>query len=283
MRRSTRASAPRLLDELAAMAAAHPYLYNHVVDAASGRIILRGGGDYFDLASWFLLRERKIEVRIGAPRVLHREAVPRPVTADFTHKTSGLSSATFARVILSFEPKLRGTGATFSSPEQRGALPEAYVGGVAAGVWAALVKGPYGWPVVDVGVTLTDGAYHDDDSSPEAFKLAAEAACRQALRDAGTVLLEPMMRVDVSMPAAFFDVVRDDLVARRGRVLDKEWSGETMRLVARAPLANLLGYRERLGVLTQGGTYHSMRFDGWQPIDPPAPPRFRPAVALRAV
>ncbi len=169
---------------------------------------------------------------------------------------------------------------------ERGSVPKEYVPGVKKGLESALGSGVLaGFPVVDLKVTLLDGAYHDVDSSALAFEIAARAALREALQKGGTVLLEPIMKVEVVTPEDCASSIIGDLNYRRGQIQGRGMRGNDNVINAMVPLANMFGYVDTLRWASQGRATFTMQFDHYAPVPVPLPegdPPFRPAMGMRA-
>ena len=171
-------------------------------DPESGQTILKGMGElHLDIKVDILKRTYKVDANIGAPQVAYRETLSKKTEINYTHKKQTGGSGQFARVVMTFEPAGPGAGSSFESKIVGGAVPKEYIPGVEKGVNSVLTSGVLaGFPVVDVKATLIDGAYHDVDSSALAFEIAARAAFREGLQKGGSVLLEPIMKVEVVTP-----------------------------------------------------------------------------------
>ncbi len=208
------------------------------------------------------------------------ETVMQPIAVDFTHKRQSGGAGEFARVCLTLTPNTRGSGTTFRNQLIQENVPAAYIPGVEAGVARALEQGVLGpHPVVDVIVTLTDGAYHDVDSSAMTFETAAFHAVKDGLRRSGTLLLQAMMRVSVSAPEIYHPRVLADL-EERGAI---EMATRDGTVTATAPQAKLSDYFATLHQLTDGKGQYQMVFDRYVPcLTPPDGPGFPPAMGHRA-
>jgi len=171
-------------------------------DSESGETIIKGMGElHLDIKVDILKRTHKVEVVVGAPQVAYREAITRKVTKDYTHKKQTGGTGQYARVILEIEPAEKGAGNSFESKIVGGSVPKEYIPGVEKGLNSVLSSGPLiGFPVVDLKVALVDGAFHDVDSSAIAFEIATRAAMKEAFDSAGAILLEPVMKVEVTVP-----------------------------------------------------------------------------------
>ena len=174
-------------------------------DVESGQTIIKGMGElHLDIKVDILKRTHKVEVNVGAPQVAYRETITRSVEHDYTHKKQSGGSGQFARIKFTVEPSEPNAGFVFESKIIGGSVPKEYIPGVEKGLESVIGSGPLaGFPVVDVKVVLTDGAYHEVDSSAIAFEIAARQGLREALQKAGAVLLEPIMKVEVVSPEEY--------------------------------------------------------------------------------
>jgi elongation factor G len=237
-------------------------------DSESGETIIKGMGElHLDIKVDILKRTHKVEVQVGAPQVAYREAITRKVTKDYTHKKQTGGTGQFARVILEIEPNEAGAGNAFESRVVGGSVPKEYVPGVEKGLNSVLSSGPLiGFPVVDLKVALVDGAYHEVDSSAIAFEIATRAAMREAFEQAGAVLLEPMMKVEVTSPEEFVGSVIGDLNSRRGQIVGTSMRGNANIINALVPLANMFGYINNLRSMSQGRASYTMQFDHYAQV-----------------
>jgi len=237
-------------------------------DSESGQTILKGMGElHLDIKVDILRRTHKIEVNVGAPQVAYREAVTKRVEVDYTHKKQSGGSGQYARVKIVVEPNETGAGFAFDSKVVGGSVPKEYIPGVEKGLESVVGAGVLaGFPVVDVKVELVDGAYHDVDSSALAFEIAARAAFREALQKAGSVLLEPIMKVEVTTPEDYLGGVIGDINSRRGQILGTDQRGNAQIVNAMVPLANMFGYVNSLRSMSQGRASYSMQFDHYEQV-----------------
>ena len=237
-------------------------------DSESGETIIKGMGElHLDIKVDILKRTHKVEVQVGAPQVAYREAITRKVTKDYTHKKQTGGTGQFARVILEIEPNEMGAGNAFESRVVGGSVPKEYIPGVEKGMNSVLSSGPLiGFPVVDMKVALVDGAYHEVDSSAIAFEIATRAAMREAFEQAGAVLLEPMMKVEVTSPEEFVGSVIGDLNSRRGQIVGTSMRGNANIINALVPLANMFGYINNLRSMSQGRASYTMQFDHYAQV-----------------
>jgi elongation factor G len=237
-------------------------------DSESGETIIKGMGElHLDIKVDILKRTHKVEVVVGAPQVAYREAITRKITKDYTHKKQTGGTGQYARVILEIEPAEKGTGNSFESKVVGGSVPKEYIPGVEKGLNSVLNSGPLiGFPVVDMKVALIDGAYHDVDSSAIAFEIATRAAMREAFETAGAVLLEPIMKVEVTAPDEYLGGVIGDLNSRRGQIMGTSTRGNAQIVNAMVPLANMFGYINNLRSMSQGRASYTMQFDHYEQV-----------------
>jgi elongation factor G len=237
-------------------------------DPESGQTILKGMGElHLDIKVDILKRTYKVDVNVGAPQVAYRETITRAVSHSYTHKKQTGGSGQFAAVDLEVGPSGVGQGNHFESKIVGGSVPKEYIPGVEKGVESVLTSGPLiGFPVVDVTVTLVDGKYHDVDSSALAFEIATRAGFREALRMAGPVLLEPIMKVEVTSPEEYLGSVIGDLNSRRGQIMGTDTRGNAQVINAMVPLANMFGYVNTLRSMSQGRANYTMQFDHYAQV-----------------
>ena len=236
-------------------------------DNESGQTIMRGMGElHLDILVDRLKREFKVEANIGAPQVAYRETITKDVEIDYTHKKQSGGSGQFARVKIKFGPLAEG-GYSFTNSVVGGSVPKEYVPGVEKGLISAKDTGVIaGFPVIDFQAELVDGASHDVDSSVLAFEIAARAAFRQAMTEAGARLLEPVMKVEVVTPEEYMGDIIGDLNSRRGHVGGMESRGNARAIEAMVPLANMFGYINTLRSMSQGRAQYSMQFDHYEQV-----------------
>jgi elongation factor G len=237
-------------------------------DTESGETIIKGMGElHLDIKVDILKRTHKVEVSVGAPQVAYRETITRKVRKDYTHKKQTGGTGQFARVILEVEPNEKGKGYEFESRIVGGSVPKEYIPGVEKGLNSVMNSGVViGFPVVDVKVALVDGAYHEVDSSAIAFEIAARAAMREALQEGGSILLEPIMKVEVTSPEEYLGGVIGDLNSRRGQIIGTSTRGNAQIVNAMVPLANMFGYINNLRSMSQGRASYTMQFDHYDQV-----------------
>ncbi len=233
------------------------------VDHELGQTIIKGMGElHLDIIVDRMRREFKVEANVGAPQVAFRETVSKRADVDYTHKKQTGGSGQFARVKMTIEPNEAGKGYEFVNKVIGGNVPKEYIPGVAKGVLSVVENGVLaGFPMLDIKVTLTDGAYHDVDSSVMAFEIASRAAFREGALKAGPKLLEPIMKVEVVTPEDYVGGIIGDLTSRRGQVRGQESRGNASVISAMVPLANMFGYVNNLRSMSQGRAQFTMQFD----------------------
>ena len=234
-----------------------------MVDHESGQTIIKGMGElHLDIIVDRMKREFKVEANVGAPQVAFRETVSKRVDVDYTHKKQTGGSGQFARVKMTIEPNEQGKGFEFENKVVGGNVPKEYIPGVQKGVQSVIESGVLaGFPMLDVKVTLTDGASHDVDSSVMAFEIASRAAFREGALRAGPKLLEPIMKVEAVTPEEYVGGIIGDLTSRRGQVRGQESRGNASVINAMVPLANMFGYVNNLRSMSQGRAQYTMQFD----------------------
>ena len=269
--------ADRLSRALAALVAEDPTLSLRA-DPETGELVVSGMGElHLEIVVDRLRREFGVEVTSGAPQVAYRETPLR--AGNFEHKlvkqTGGRGQ--YAHILFRVEPAAPGTGLEFETRVVGGRIPKEYIPAVRKGLVEAMAEGPLGFPVVDLKFLLLDGSYHEVDSSEQAFRTCAAQALREALRRLGTLLLEPVMHLEVTVPEEHVGAVVGDLSARRGKLLGLESKGSLAVVVGRAPLAELFGYATALRSLTSGRGSFTMRFEHYERV----PESLVPKVAKR--
>ena len=237
-------------------------------DLESGQTIMKGMGElHLDILVDRMKREFKVEANIGAPQVAYRETISQQADIDYTHKKQTGGTGQFARIKLTITPTEPGEGYSFESKIVGGAVPKEYIPGVEKGIKSVMDSGPLaGFPVIDFKVALTDGAYHDVDSSVLAFEIAARAAMREGLRKAGAKLLEPIMKVEVVTPEEYTGSIIGDLTSRRGMVRGQDSRGNANVIDCFVPLANMFGYINNLRSMSSGRAVFSMQFDHYEAV-----------------
>ncbi len=237
------------------------------VDADSGQTLVGGMGElHLEVIVERILREYKVAANVGRPQVAFRETIAAPLTKTIEYDREIGGKRQYAKVTLELVPRERGEGSAFECtlPEGKDGKPillKEMIEAVAEGVTDAQTRGPIlGYPVVDVGVKLTDATYDEGDSSAASFRAAATMGMMEALEQAGAQLLEPLMEVEVVVPEDFTGAVVSDLNGRRGRVQGMDPRENFQVITAVVPLAEMVGYATALRSATQGRANYSMQF-----------------------
>jgi elongation factor G len=237
-------------------------------DFESGQTILKGMGElHLDIKIDILKRTYKVEANIGAPQVAYRESLGKTVDIDYTHKKQTGGTGQFARVMITFEPGEPGSGFVFENSIVGGAVPKEYIPGVEKGLNSVKDNGLLaGFPLIDFKATLTDGKYHDVDSSVLAFEIASRAAFKELREKGAPKLLEPIMAVEVVTPEEYLGSVIGDLNSRRGMIQGQDMRGNATVVNAFVPLANMFGYVNTLRGMSQGRAQFTMQYDHYEPV-----------------
>ncbi len=238
------------------------------VDHESGQTIIKGMGElHLEIIVDRMKREFKVDANVGAPQVAYRETITRVSEVDYTHKKQTGGSGQYARVKMRFEPLAPGSGFEFENDVVGGTVPKEYVPGVEKGIRGSIDNGVLaGFPVIDFKATLTDGAYHEVDSSALAFEIASRAAFKEGMQKAAPKLLEPVMSVEVVTPEEYMGDVIGDLNSRRGQVTGMDQRGNARVITAMVPLANMFGYVNTLRSMSQGRAQYTMHFDHYEQV-----------------
>src|SRR5215218_4207456 len=239
-------------------------------DEDTGQTIIAGMGElHLEILVDRMKREFRVEANVGKPQVAYRETIKKKVERhDYTHKKQTGGSGQFAKVQIAIEPTGAGDGGyEFENKVTGGRIPREYIPSVDAGCQEAMEFGVLaGYPLVDIKVTLVDGAYHDVDSSELAFKIAGSMAFKQAARQADPVLMEPMMSVEVITPEDYMGDVIGDLNSRRGQIQAMDERAGARVVTALVPLSEMFGYVGDLRSKTQGRASYSMQFDSYAEV-----------------
>ena len=255
---------------LAKLAEEDPTFRVHT-DEETGQTIISGMGElHLEIIIDRLKREHNVEANTGAPQVAYRETIRGTAEAQGKHIKQSGGRGQYGDVWIKFEPNEPGKGFEFIDMIKGGVVPQEYRKPVQQGVEETLNGGVIaGYPVVDVKATLYDGSYHDVDSSELAFKLAGSLATREGIKKAKPVLLEPVMKLEVTTPEEFMGDVIGDINSRRGRIDSMEdLQGGAKLIIAFAPLANLFGYTSDLRSMSQGRAASSMELAQYEEVPP---------------
>ncbi len=239
-------------------------------DPDTGQTLLSGMGElHLEIIVDRLVREFNVSANVGSPEVAYRETLLKPVKAEgrFVRQSGGKGQ--FGHVVIEVTPLEKGAGFEFSDETKGGVIPQEYISAVQKGIKNAMNVGTLaGYPVVDVGVRLVDGSYHQVDSSEMAFSIAGSMAFKEAAKQAGSVLLEPIMEVEVIVPDEYLGKVIGDLNSRRAHIRDTEVHEKSRIQVVRVdvPLSEMFGYVKALRSLTQGRANYSMEFGHYREV-----------------
>ena len=228
--------------------------FNIKVDQETGQTIIGGMGElHLEIIVDRMKREFKVEADVGKPQVAYRETITREANGEGKYIKQSGGRGQYGHVLLKLEPKDRGTGYEFVNAITGGSVPREYIEPTNKGIKESLERGFLaGYPMVDVKVTLYDGSYHEVDSSELAFKMAGSLGMREAVAQAGMVLIEPVMKVEVSTPEEFMGDIIGDLGSRRAQIQGTTSRGNVTIITALAPLAEMQGYVTNLRGMTQG-------------------------------
>lgn len=237
-------------------------------DRETGQTLLRGMGElHLEVTLDRVRTEYGVEGVMGRPQVAYRETITRPVTHIYTHKKQTGGSGQFAEVKIVFEPQERGQGYAFVDQVVGGTVPREYIPSVDKGLQMQKEDGVIaGYPTVDFKATLVDGKYHDVDSNALTFEIAAKACFREAMKLAGPVLLEPIMKVEVVVPEDYLGDVIGDVNRRRGTILGQLERGNNIAVEAHVPLSDMFGYIGQLRGMTSGRGSFTMEFSHYDPV-----------------
>jgi elongation factor G len=237
-------------------------------DPESGETLIAGMGElHLDVIVDRMVREFKVAANVGKPQVSYRETIRRAAEGNGLFKRQTGGKGQYGHVVLTAEPNTPGAGYEFVDKIVGGTIPREYMRAINMGISEALNTGIYaGYPMIDVKVTVHDGSYHEVDSSEMAFKIAASMGIKDAVEKASPVVLEPLMRVEVTMPEQFMGDVIGDLNARRGQLEGTENRGSTIVVRADVPLAQMFGYATDLRSMTQGRASYSMELSHYAEV-----------------
>ena len=234
----------------------------------TGQTIIAGMGElHLEIIVDRLLREFKVEANVGKPQVSYKETITKQADVDNKYAKQSGGHGQYGHVKIKVYPREPGEGFEFVNSIVGGAIPKEYIPAVEEGIKAAMETGPVaGYQVVDVGVELYDGSYHEVDSSEMAFKVAASMAFREAAQKAAPVLLEPVFKVEVTVPDEYMGDVIGDLTSRRGRIEGSDMDKGAVSIRAMVPLAEMFGYATDLRSKTQGRGIYVMQFDHFEKL-----------------
>jgi elongation factor G len=238
------------------------------VDHETNQTIISGMGElHLEIIVDRLKREFNVEAKVGAPQVAYRETIRGSSEAEQKYIKQTGGKGQYGHVKIRIEPMDTGGGFEFVNEIKGGAIPREFIPAVEKGIQEAMSSGVVaGYEVVDVKVTLYDGSFHDVDSSEMAFKIAGSLAFKDAVKKAGAVVLEPMMKVEVVCPEDFMGTVIGDLSSRRGKVQGTELRGELQGVQCEVPLSEMFGYATDVRSLTEGRATFTMEFSTYADV-----------------
>jgi elongation factor G len=263
---ATKVDQDKLGQSLAKIAAEDPSFRVHT-DTDTGQTIISGMGElHLEIIVDRLMREFKVDARVGKPQVAYRETITTEAEAEgkFVRQSGGRGQ--YGHVVLIVKPLPSGEGVVFANKIVGGVIPKEYIPAVERGVKEAAATGILGYPMVDLEIDLIYGSYHEVDSSERSFLIAGSMGFKEAAKRAKPVLLEPIMDLEVVAPEDFVGEVMGELNARRGRVTGMESRGSTQIIHGQVPLATMFGYATNLRSSTQGRATFSMQFDHYEPV-----------------
>ncbi|MEH2398017.1 elongation factor G [Nostoc sp.] len=239
------------------------------VDPETNQTVIAGMGElHLEILVDRMLREFKVEANVGAPQVAYRETIRKRVSkveGKFIRQSGGKGQ--YGHVVIDLEPGEPGTGFEFVSKIVGGTVPKEYIGPAEQGMKESCESGVLaGYPLIDVKATLTDGSYHDVDSSEMAFKIAGSMAMKEAVLKASPVLLEPMMKVEVEVPEDYIGNVIGDLISRRGQIESQSTEQGLAKVASKVPLATMFGYATDIRSKTQGRGIFTMEFSHYEEV-----------------
>lgn len=237
-------------------------------DEETGQTIIAGMGElHLDIIVDRLLREFKVEANVGAPQVSYKETIKGTADVDYKYKKQSGGSGQYGHVKIRVAPNESGKGYEFINKVVGGAIPKEYIPAVDAGIRGAMQAGILaGYEVVDVKVELYDGSYHEVDSSEMAFKIAGSIAFKEAMKQAQPILMEPIMKVSVTVPDDYTGTVIGDLSSRRGQIQGQEARPGSVQIDALVPLSEMFGYTSDLRSNTQGRGQYAMEPHSYQEV-----------------
>ena len=262
----TKAGQEKMGIALAKLAEEDP-TFKAYTDEETGQTIIAGMGElHLEIIVDRLLREFKVEANIGKPQVAYKETIRRNSDVDEKYARQSGGKGQYGHVKIRMEPN-QGKGYEFVNAVVGGAIPKEYIPAVDAGIQGAMLSGVLaGYNVVDVKVTLYDGSYHEVDSSEMAFKIAASMAFKSGMRKADPVILEPIMKVTVTVPEEYMGDVIGDLNSRRGMIQGMEAVSGAQRITAMVPLSEMFGYATDMRSKTQGRGQYVMEPDSYAEV-----------------
>ncbi len=263
----TKAGQEKMGIALAKLAEEDP-TFKTYTNADTGQTIIAGMGElHLEIIVDRLLREFKVEANVGKPQVSYKETLTAPADVDHKYAKQSGGRGQYGHVKIKVYPREAGSGFEFKNSIVGGAIPKEYIPKIEEGILEAMENGPIaGYQVVDIGVELYDGSYHEVDSSEMAFKIAASMAFREAAKKAKPVLLEPIMKVEVTVPENYMGDVIGDISSRRGRIEGSDMNMGAVAIRGFVPLSEMFGYATDLRSKTQGRGVYVMQMDHFEKL-----------------
>lgn len=263
----TKAGQEKMSVALQKLAEEDPTFRTHT-DEETGQTIISGMGElHLDIIIDRMLREFKVEANIGKPQVAYREAFTKAVDAEGKFARQSGGHGQYGHCLVTFEPGEPGSGFVFENKVVGGAIPKEFIAPIQAGIEEAMQNGTLaGYPVMDLKATVYDGSYHEVDSSEMAFKVAGSMAFKNAMRKSEPVIIEPMFKVDVTIPEEYMGDVMGDISSRRGRIEGMEERNGAQIIHGIVPLSEMFGYATSLRSKTQGRGVYTMQFTHYEQV-----------------
>ncbi len=264
----TKAGQDKMIQTLIKLSEEDP-TFKFKTDEETGQTVISGMGElHLEIIVDRMLREFKVEANVGKPQVAYKETITKPAHADYKYVKQSGGKGQYAHVVIDIEPNEPGKGYEFISAVVGGAIPKEYIEPVNKGIQGAMESGILaGYQVLDVKVKLVDGSYHEVDSSEMAFKICGAMAFKEAMRKAGPVLIEPIFKVEVTVPEECLGDVIGDLSSRRGKIEGMEvLNGGAQEVRGYAPLAEMFQYTTSLRSKTKGRGTHTLQFSHYEQL-----------------
>ncbi len=263
----TKAGQDKMIQSLLKLSEEDP-TFKFATDEETGQTIISGMGElHLEIIVDRMLREFKVEANVGRPQVSYKETITKPAHIDYKYAKQSGGRGQYAHVVLDVEPNEPGAGYEFESKIVGGAIPKEYIEPVNKGIQSSMDNGIIaGYQVMDVKVTLVDGSTHDVDSSEMAFKICGSMAFKEAMKKAGPVLIEPIFKIEITVPEEYLGDVMGDINSRRGRIegMDSRNGASTVR--GFVPLAEMFQYTTVLRSKTQGRGTHTLQFSHYEQV-----------------
>jgi elongation factor G len=263
----TKAGQDKMIQALLKLAEEDP-TFKFKTDEETGQTIISGMGElHLEIIVDRMLREFKVEANVGRPQVAYKETITKPAHVDHKYVKQSGGKGQYAHVVMDVEPNESGAGYAFESKIVGGAIPKEYIEPVNKGIQSAMENGVLaGYQVMDVKVTLVDGSTHEVDSSEMAFKICGAMAFKEAMKKAGPVLVEPIFKIEVTVPEEYLGDVIGDINSRRGRIEGMDTKNGASTIRGFVPLAEMFQYTTVLRSKTQGRGTHTLQFSHYEQV-----------------